>query len=306
MAQDDLDALAAKHGGASGDDLEALAAKHGGKVVPFTPLPDPHNAHIGPIPDTAPVSLRDMEADPRGSMKRIGNILKQDLTDPKLWLAAAAAYFGPKVFEAIGPGVGELAAQAGKTAARVELHPLDALSELDVIHPARGVIRGLGKLVSVAPKAAGAEVPGFERFGGNSGGLPPARSPAPEAPSAPPQATSPSPATPEPPVTESAPSAKLQPGEGDTYIQLRKAGKSNTEALKQIIADRQAPPARISLTADETKAYLQLRNAGKSDAQAKDAIVAMRSLAKNLPSGSQVRAAVKERNASGRWETEQP
>lgn len=296
MAQDDLDALAAKHGGASGDDLEALAAKHGGKVVPFAPLPDPHNAHIGPIPDTAPVSLRDMEADPRGSMKRIGNILKQDLTDPKLWLAAAAAYFGPKVFEAIGPGISEMASAAG----RVRIDPA-SLRSVELNKPGT-YLDPLGSLY-IKPKAAGAEVPGFERFGGNSGGLPPT---APEAHSPPPQAPIAAPATPEPPVTESAPSAKLQPGEGDTYIQLRKAGKSNTDALKQIIADRQAPPARISLTADETKAYLQLRNAGKSDQQAKEAIVAMRTLSKNLPSSAQVREAVKDRNATGRWEGAQP
>lgn len=280
-----------------------------------TPLPDSHDAHIGPLPSTARVTVGDLQDDPVGAMKRMGTILGKDATDPKLWLGLAAAYFGPKVFEAIAPGVGELAAQAGKGVSAVgrgaeALGKSGPVRAAGALGPVEAIVRGDLKGVALAatPPALEYGGRGLQRVGEAMQDLKPAAVPQTpvEAPSPPPQAPIAAPATPEPPVTETAPSAKLQPGEGDTYIQLRKAGKSNTEALKQIIADRQAPPARISLTADETKAYLQLRNAGKSDQQAKEAIVAMRTLSKNLPSSAQVREAVKDRNATGRWEGAQP
>ena len=72
-------------------------------------------------PPADAVTLGQLRADPAGSMQRIGSILKQDLSDPKLWLQAALAYFGPKAIGVVGQLASSPAVQAGLSAARPAL-----------------------------------------------------------------------------------------------------------------------------------------------------------------------------------------
>jgi hypothetical protein len=60
----------------------------------------------------APVTVGDLQDNPREAMKRIGQIVKRDVSDPKLWLGLAASYFGPKMLNVALPIVARAAAGA--------------------------------------------------------------------------------------------------------------------------------------------------------------------------------------------------
>lgn len=92
--------------------------------------------------------------------------------------------------------------------------------------------------------------------------------------------------------------------------ELVRAGKTPTEAVATMKAQQPPPaaaptagPDKLRLTAAETQAYAKLRIAGKSHEEAVGAIEEQRRLAQTfgLPTGEDVRKAVAERNATGRW-----
>lgn len=84
--------------------------------LPNTPASSSSSQTMTATHDTDPVTLGDLMADPSGSMKRIGLSVKRDVSDPKLWLALAASYFGPKAFSAAAPIVARAAAATGRVA----------------------------------------------------------------------------------------------------------------------------------------------------------------------------------------------
>lgn len=318
------------------------------------PPPAP-TAHIGPIADDEPVTLGDIQADPVNAMRRIGVLVKKDVTNPRLWLGLAAGYFGPKVFGAVAPTV-------ARAAARVEVNP-GALLDFKVNQPLQ-VLRSVRIKPAETPSPE-AMIPGFERYGANVSGTPPtaaapeavaapvapaasvpaapgrppapvARTAAPEstaapAPSGPPPVTLPE-GTTVPPATaqyypqkflnEVALQAKregltLSDGEYAVAHGLTEQGATPAEAVRQIGATRAAtaPPAaasgpaapKLKLAGQEQREYLRLRNQGLSHQQAEDLIVSQRALSGslNLPSGETVRQSVAERNATGRWGSDQ-
>lgn len=95
----------------------------------------------------------------------------------------------------------------------------------------------------------------------------------------------------------------LSPKEAETAARLVKAGgASPLEAVQS--SQRIRPPAapgKPKLTAAETAVAQKLMAAGKTPAQALEAVEAMRALGAGLPSSRAVDAAVKARNATGRW-----
>lgn len=69
-----------------------------GSLSSESPAVGAHPEAVMRAPTTAdPVTLGELQDNPVEAMQRIGAILKKDVSDPKLWLSAAAAYFGPKV-----------------------------------------------------------------------------------------------------------------------------------------------------------------------------------------------------------------
>jgi hypothetical protein len=93
-----------------------------GSLSNDAPAVGAHPEAIMRAPTTAdPVTVGELLDNPREALGRIGAILKKDVTDPKLWLSAAAAYFGPKVLTS-RPVVTAL-----QTASRVRMSPGVAL-----------------------------------------------------------------------------------------------------------------------------------------------------------------------------------
>lgn len=84
------------------------APPHMSAAVPGTAFPGDPNAMR--------VTYDDMIRDPKGSIQKIGQIVKRDVSDPRLWLGLAASYFGPKVFSAVAPTVARAASSTMSTA----------------------------------------------------------------------------------------------------------------------------------------------------------------------------------------------
>lgn len=55
--------------------------------------------------DPNSVTLGDLIEDPKASIYKIGSLIGKDLSDPKLWMSAAAMYFGPKMMARVAPAV---------------------------------------------------------------------------------------------------------------------------------------------------------------------------------------------------------
>lgn len=106
----------------------------------------PSEPHIGPRPSDAPVTLGDLVDNPSDAMQRIGASLKRDITDPKLWLAAAASYFGPKAMNIVAPVVLKAAVGAGRMASAIQP------GDIGIISPR------IGRAVEMAQRVGSAAV----------------------------------------------------------------------------------------------------------------------------------------------------
>jgi hypothetical protein len=83
-----------------------------------SPAVGAHPEAVMRAPTTAdPVTLGEVIDNPQEAIGRIGAILKRDVTDPKLWVSAAVAYFGPKVLTS------RPVLNAVHTASRVRMSP---------------------------------------------------------------------------------------------------------------------------------------------------------------------------------------
>lgn len=306
-----------------------------------------------------PVTVADLKADPLGSMTRIGSMLKKDLTDPKLWLSAAAMYFGPKVFNVAAPIIARAVQGAPAAAVRGVSSMADMVSPdaVGIVSPRLGKVFEVAQKLRAAQPAPTAPVTSPAEMPAAGGTPLPRGLPPPEAPPSP----RPSGVVIRPPATPGATASLLPDGANvppatpeyypqkflnETAIQARRQGvtlgdadyalakgmveqgHSPQEAVQAIVQARTAPPPaapaaaasapatpppfrlpqKLKLSSDESTLYAALRKQGKSDQQILQAIEAQRALAAQLggPSSQAVRAAVKDRNATGQWSPEQP
>lgn len=128
------------------------------KIVKSEPLPgaQPHPearmsaaappAMIGGQPtgpampgDADAIDLRDLVSHPAETIAKIGASIKRDVTDPKTWMAVAAAYFGPKVFPMAGASIARAASRASAAASRgaAAIEPADIIGMIP-----RSVVKG--------------------------------------------------------------------------------------------------------------------------------------------------------------------
>jgi hypothetical protein len=255
-------------------------------------------------PDPSGTSLGALFNDPRGTMQRIGASVKTDLQDPKLWLAAAMSYLGPKAVSAM-PTIartmkGVATPQMAKDLAQV------ALGEGRVTAGAR-----IAERVSGAMKARGEA-----------------------APSAPPEATSPLRRNDvrsdllkqaDKAMTE----ADVAQRERYGYNVLREMGKEpvSAAAASPAAEPAAAPRPRVSgkpspkskaeasplpadlktkLSSAEFREAQRMVQRGMDPEAALRSVLGQRAFAKRfgLPDAEKVRVSVSDRNATGRWPEE--
>jgi hypothetical protein len=244
-------------------------------IVKSEPLPtdvaaDPHQAKMS-ADQTAPhanpdtVTVQDIEDDPRAAFAKMGALLKRDLSNPRTWVMAAAAYFGPKVVDSIIPIAREAAAGPATAAPAAPSAP-SMLSRMGTALKTAGpdligmISPRAGKALDVARSAA-------EGYRATA----PEGAPA-EMPAAAPAPASPSTAAPAP----TRPAAQPVP----------------------------APVvAKLKLTTEEFRAVNELVKQGYPLKAVLEQLQQQRLPAawRNLPTDADVAAAVKSRNDSGKW-----
>jgi len=222
------------------------------------------------------VTLGELMDNPAEAIGRIGMILKRDVSDPKLWLAAAVSYFGPKVISAAMPTVGTALMQAG----RVRINPgvqIKAGMSGVTLRPSFGF--------SLAPKPEPVS-PAPPMTAAPSGPLNDAlaaRSPMPT-PAAPTSAR--------PPIQpENLPEAWRQFA-GPTPAEAA-APAPTAQTVNQVLSS--ASSAKVKLSATEVLEGARLVQRGKTPAEALNLIQQMRQL--NPASNAEVTATVAEKNA---------
>lgn len=254
------------------DPLDALMAQHGA-IPPEAPPPvEAHpEARIGPPRADAPVTLGDIEDNPTEAFKRLGGLLKRDLKDPRNWVAAAAAYFGPRIISSVAP----IAVNALRAAPEATMRGIAKVG--DVVSPdVVGIVSPrAGRALEVAQRMRAAMQP------------PTASAPVETAGAGAPTssvAAPPAPAPPAPPARDMAlpPSPRQAP----------------TAPPKPIPA-----ALKLKLTAEEYQAAKGLVQQGYEPSEVLSAIQRQRlpEAWKKLPSDAQVRAKVTDRNAKGQW-----
>lgn len=89
--------------------------------------------------DADAIDLRDLVSHPAETIAKIGASIKRDVTDPKTWMAVAAAYFGPKVFPMAGASIARAASRASAAASRgaAAIEPADIIGMIP-----RSVVKG--------------------------------------------------------------------------------------------------------------------------------------------------------------------
>lgn len=225
--------------------------------------------------ETDAVTLGDWMDDPRRAAQRTGELLKRDATDPKTWLALAAAYFGPKAVTRVAPAIGKAMAAAP----RVRLNRA-GVEDIQLNKPFSVL-----KAIEVKPKPNGTSTfPGYDRYMANSGGAAPATSPVetPVAGGTPPPADLPVPAAPSgpatPPPTASAtpPTARPHP-EGGVWSPQRITSEIAIAARR----------AKVSLTGEDMQLATKAVEQGVSPAEA---VAALKVLAQPPPHLSEAAA----------------
>jgi hypothetical protein len=193
------------------------------------------------------VTLGQFVDNPREAMQKIGQIIKQDLTDPKLWGQAALAYFGPKAIGIAGPVLARARAMATP----------DMMKDLATVglgdSRVGAGVRIAGRVADAVKGASPAAPPESA-----SGGTPPPAGPPPE----------PAPAAP--------PAKSPQQLLNEEAIARRRAEYQ----ARQAEAPKAEPPPveKPKMTADEVTAYRDLRAKGKTDEQAREVIAAARAI----------------------------
>lgn len=231
--------------------------------------------HLMGDKELAPVTVGDLKANPQEAISRIGAILKKDVSDPKLWLGAAAAYFAPQVFEVVGPMIG----RAASTAARIRFRPSAAL-DFKVNQPFSVLKEG----IYLKPSTPEASAPGFSQYAPNTGGAPavtpsmpaqtiePLTMPSDEAGRAL-GGTVPQPSTPRPAGPWDANTGSAQPSSS--------AGQATARHLSVIMQELQeaAKRSHLALTSKEVGIGLDLMQQGQSSLDVVRRIAAARSAA---------------------------
>lgn len=301
--------------------------------APPPPVTNPNEPRIGVDPvrgflaqkDPESVTLGDLMENPGESMRKIGASLKRDATNPKVWLALAASYFGPKAYRMAAPVV----ARAVDAASRLRVAPGKAAESF-------GPTRVLARSVYVEPPTPEATVPGFQRYMPNTGSATPAPSAAP--PAAPAAA---SPAPPVPPVARAPRTSAPQPPPAASQLARMKGALTDEEALavdglvRQGVAREDAlaavqhyratsgaaapapspappsqrapaapkPVGKFPATKAEATEYQRLLSRGMSDADAKALVVQQRQFVAStgLPSPAKAERTRNARNRTGRW-----
>jgi hypothetical protein len=187
------------------------------------------------------VTLGQFVDNPRESMQKIGQIIKQDLTDPKLWAQAALMYFGPKAIAVARPVIAGV--QSLATPGMVKDLATVGLGDSRV-----GAGLRIGSRVAEAVRN-GATSPAESV----SGGTPPPAGPPPESV----------------PAGTKSPQAMLN----DEAIARRRAAYQAKQAQAKADAPPAAEPKAIEIPPEVEQEYLRLRKMGKTDQQAKDAIL---------------------------------
>lgn len=234
--------------------------------------------------DPERVTLEDVQRDPVDAMKRVGTLIGRDLADPKLWIAAAATYFGAKALSAIGP----VLVKAAKAAPRVGRAVAQSAEVADIPLVGPTIDRAVKlsqrtRAVLATPNAAA-----------------PTSAPAPA--SAPPETAIGSSAPVRPAASPPTAAAGLTADEAEAVRRLVAQGYPEDQVLQQLGKARPAP-GKTFLNAAESKEYIRLRKAGQTHQQALELVEAQRALQQRLglPSSETTRRAVADRNATGRW-----
>jgi len=229
-----------------------------------------------PPSENDPVTLGDWMDNPMSAAQRAGRVLKNDLTDPRMWAGLAASVIVPRVAGAVAPALASGAQAIGRGAMKAGGAALDVSPDLVGIASPRA-----GNMLRTAQRARDAIT---------ARGAAPAEAPSPAAP-----ASTPAPAGPPPPSVpaESRPAmspqrlqnelglaarraqVKLSEPEYQQAAELVKGGQAPADAV-QAVAQKQAP--RPHLSGPEVQLYLKLRASGKSDADAVAALTAMRAM----------------------------
>ena len=221
------------------------------------------------------VSVEDMRTHPVESIQKLGAALGQDVSDPRVWVNVAAAYFGPKLLgkvlpplvSAIGAArtnaatgtIGDTLVSAAGRKLGIDPDALDLAATRMRLQAARSKTR-IAKMAADQAPTSPAET-----------------SPAPPAP-APPAATAPA----APPAQPAAPT--VSPQTLKIQAQLAQAGYTRDEIQAATTWLKQGvPPAQVVERLAKTRAL------SGTGAFAK------------LPSSLEVEQAVKARNESGRW-----
>jgi hypothetical protein len=198
---------------------------------------------MGPPTGNEPITLEDLKDDPMGSMQRIGAMIKRDVSDPKTWVAAAAMYFGPKVFKSLVPAVSQAAVKASVAARRGV-----AIAREVPVSDAVGIVSPrAGKAMEVAQRMRDAVTRASSAAPAEAGPVAPSPPAAP-----PPEAPAPS---------ESAPSP---------------AGKSPQQVLNEAALARRRAEYQARQAAPEAKLYRDLRDRGLTDQEARAMMTLMR------------------------------
>lgn len=269
-------------------------------AAPANQHPEAHMGPAGPVdPKTDAVTLRDVMDDPVGAVKRIGAIVKADVSDPKVWAGLAAAYLGPKLFEAAGPMISKAASATAKGAIKSTAALGDAVDPdiIGIISPRAGKAVQMAQKLNARINAPAAETP------------------------APVEA-----APPKPTLVKGAANAVPRPMPAKSGNALNDAMGVPTEnpglksgafnaAMEDAVRAKTGQPLGQAITALTKQKFTasEISQGIKWLQQGVDAdtiaarLVAMRSASGSggpfagLPSNSAVSSAVAARNASGRW-----
>lgn len=228
--------------------------------APDEPVLRSRETSIRAVNASDPVTLADLQDDPVQAMQRIGQQLKRDLSDPKLWATAVAMYFAPSIVSRAMPvamrAAGAVKSGAGKVAAG---GIRGAAAVGDVVSPdVIGIVSPrMGRAVETAQRLRGAMPTASEPVAAPRG--------VPESPAAPVESTAPpqslAESTPRPP-----PGKSPQQVLNEEAIARRRAEYAATQAPAPSAAT--APLQQAGLRLDQVQEYRRLIQMGKSTREA--------------------------------------
>lgn len=248
------------------------------------------------------VTLQDLRDHPVEAMHQIGANVKQEASDPRTWLALAAAYFGPKAYPLAKPLILRAANSPAVRIAAARALTAGAAGAGAYVGGPGGAVAGtaLGELVGgfIRPSAAAAapevvSAPGYPRGGTTTappiGETPPAAAPAVDEFTVARSARSN--ALPDQKALNEAAIAARQ-----AAYQARQAAAANPDAIVPA-------SGKQHFTAPEWAAFRELRARGLGLEEAATGARAAGQLARQLggATDAEVAAAVKHRGVTGKW-----